>query len=687
MPAHPPDAPVTPAEAGELSIAHWVLLVGGMLVGFAPAILAQAIAIYGEAIVGRTWIGGLALLAAILLGTAGLVLHRAGRLGRVLAFFGAISATLLAGPVLRGSPGATLLLVLGLLASFLLLGRRNPPGLEALPAVGARAWRARGAATAATITSLLAASSQRPITLLQAAALALTSLAAIAFVVRWAASGGVKRAPRLLLGLGALITGLGVAASMTDPRGVVGWLALMPALSLFLLPIKSGPNEEGFALSELFVAHPPRLLVATFFSLCLAGTLALAQPIASASGSSVGYIDAMFTAVSAVCVTGLIVLDTPNAFSPFGHVVIGLLIQLGALGIMTFSTAALGLLGRRLGLAYERTVAGLVSLRDRSQIFVAVKRILLVTAIAELAGAVILTFAFRADGDPFPRALGRGVFTAISAFCNAGFALQTDSLVAYQQSPSILLTVSTLIVLGGVSPLVIVLLPLVLSGRTTRAQEKLILVATGALLGLGTLFFALLEWNGALANFSFWEKLLNAWFLSVTLRTAGFNSVDLSALAPATIALMLLWMFIGGSPGGTAGGVKTTTATVLLLAVLAAIRGRWVAQAFNRQIPHQTVYRAAAVATAGAALVIAGYIALQVTQDLPSGVALFEIVSALGTVGLSLGGTDMLDEVGKVIVSLSMFVGRVGPLTLFMFLSRSAAHEPWTRPEEEIDIG
>jgi trk system potassium uptake protein TrkH len=201
------------------------------------------------------------------------------------------------------------------------------------------------------------------------------------------------------------------------------------------------------------------------------------------------------------------------------------------------------------------------------------------------------------------------------------------------------------------------------------------------------LMFAALEWGGVLGGMSIADRLHNAWFHSVTLRTAGFNSVDVAAVGPATLALMLVWMFVGGGPGGTAGGVKVTTASVLLLAAVAAVRGREAVEVFGRRIPHRTVYRAAAIATLGVAFVLAALLALLLTQTLDPREALFEVVSAVGTVGLSVGGTTKLDNVGKAVIMLCMFLGRVGPLSAFMILTRQGSEPVWRFPEEEVEVG
>lgn len=445
--------------------------------------------------------------------------------------------------------------------------------------------------------------------------------------------------------------------------------------------------EQSSGWLDMIAAHPSRLLVVTFAVLILIGSLLLALPASSTADRSVGVFDSAFTAVSAVCVTGLIVLDTPNDFSGFGQVLILTLIQLGGLGIMTFSAAALGLLGRRLSLRHEGSLAGLLSGDDRSALTRSLKALFLVTFVAEALGAAVLTGAFALEGDGFATALWRGVFTAVSAFCNAGFALQTDSLVSYRQNGLILHVVAFLIVVGGVSPITTLALPNLLRRRPTALQTKVAVAVTAMLLLSGTVMIAAIEWTSTLSDLSWVQRLNNAWFQSVTLRTAGFNSIDVSQVQPATLTLMLVWMFIGGSPGGTAGGIKTTTVAVLILAIVGAIRGRAQIIVFGRYIPQDTLYRASTIATVGALVVGVAVLAMQLTQDMPDRMALFEVISALGTVGLSIGGTSHLDRVGELIIMCCMFLGRVGPLTMLVFLMEHRAGKVWRLPAGRIEVG
>lgn len=461
---------------------------------------------------------------------------------------------------------------------------------------------------------------------------------------------------------------------------------LFAVVALLLIP---SPSDSAFTRMVVgsVIHHPAGPLVTSFVALCGAGTLLLHAPAASVMPGGISSIDALFTAVSAVCVTGLIVLDTPNDFTFLGQAIILLLIQLGALGIMSYSAAVIIALGRRLRLREESLIAASLNAGDRTQLRFVLKQLLWFTFVTEAIGAALLAALFLMHGDTPLQAIWRGVFTAISAFCNAGFALQSDSLIPYQQEPLILHIVGGLIVLGGLSPVAALAIPAVLRRQERRAQIYLVLGVSAILLVAGFFFIAAVEWNSSLAGLSWIDRLHNAWFQSITLRTAGFNSIAFDSLQPATLLIMMISMFIGGSPGGTAGGIKTTTAAILFLSIAVAIRGSKEISVFGRRISTATVDRAAAIATLGAITVLVTVLALLLTQAMPASQAVFEAVSALATVGLSIGGTTHLDSVGKLIVAFAMFAGRVGPLSMFAFLATREAFRSAQHPVENIDVG
>ncbi len=460
---------------------------------------------------------------------------------------------------------------------------------------------------------------------------------------------------------------------------VLAGLAVRPRMAL-PTPVKSG------SLADLLFARPSRVLVVSFLALCIAGTLVLRLPSASTAGLS--WLDAAFTATSAVCVTGLIVVDTPNALGGVGQAALLVLIQLGGLGIMALSAAAMALLGRRLPVSYERAAADIIGVEGRARIVPTIRLILATTFITEGISASLLLAGFLARGEALASAAWRAVFTSVSAFCNAGFALQSDSLVPYADSPYVLTVVGVTIIVGGLGPVAVVAIAPWRSPRKRSLQVRLILWTSVLLLLIPAGFIALLEWNSTLGNLDPIDRLFNAAFQSITLRTAGFNSIDLSQVRPATWTIMLLCMFIGGSPGSTAGGIKTTTFAVLALLVVAVVRRTEQVSLFGRRISRSSIRRATATVAVAALGVVLALLSLLLTQDIALDVTVFEVVSALATVGLSTGGTGALDDVGKVIIILCMFSGRVGSLTLFLFLSRSIGvrFEP-TLPEEAVATG
>ena len=666
---------------------------------FGPLSAVIVVAVHGHEVSALgAWLSFGALGAGLLIVLAALLGTRSPSLARWGFSLGVVAAFGLAVPALLQRPGLALALAIAGTLLVFRAWRSAPadagrPGVQAnqrlVDAVRVRLLSEEGRSCVwASAATCLMASFGLGHAAATAMGLAAVSLALAAALVRDNQGEGRAAIVRHYVAVGLLVVAAGVAGagwmSWLSP-GVLLVISALPVLSALLLPRASVANE-GSGWSIVF-DHPARLLVFTFVGLCAAGTVCLALPWSGANRNTIGLLDAAFTSVSATCVTGLVVVDTATAFSGVGKVLILLLIQLGGLGIMTISTAAMGLLGRRLSLRQEGAMAELVSQENRADLFQALRRTLAVTIGFELAGAVLLALMFWRAGDAFGEALWRGVFTSISAFCNAGFALQTDSLIPYQTQPLVLHVVAILIIAGGLSPVVLVAIPLALRRERLTLQVRVALVSTVALLIGGFLAITALEWSASLAELSILDRLHNAWFQSVTLRTAGFNSVEMGALRPATGTLMMVWMLIGGCPGGTAGGIKTTTAFVLMLAIAGSLRGSSVATAFGRTISSRTVFKAAAIVTMGLLAAVAATIVVQITHSLRPEVAAFEVISALGTVGLSIGGTPQLDEVGKIVIMVCMFLGRVGPLTAFLILSERGGDVLWDLPEEEIEVG
>ncbi len=437
---------------------------------------------------------------------------------------------------------------------------------------------------------------------------------------------------------------------------------------LAILVLPDSTQEQDDRWWKILLSHPARVLLTTFLALCSLGTLLLLVPGATTHVKGITLVDAAFTSVSAVCVTGLTVLDTPRDFTLFGQGLILLLIQLGGLGIMSITTVGMHALGRRMSLHHERLMTSMTD-TDHQDLVVSLVTILRFTVIAEGLGALALAGLFHVSGDNWGQAIWRGLFTSISAFCNAGFALQSNNLIPYQGNPLILHVVALLIVFGGMAPATSLLVPRWLAGRPVGVGVRLVLVTTAVLLISGALFFLAFEWHGALSGMTVADKIHNAWFQSVTLRTAGFNSVDIAGVMNPSCLIMICLMFIGGSPGGTAGGVKTTTIALLVMTFWASVTGRSEVIVQNRRIPSATINRAITIVSSGALVWVVMVLMLEMTQQIPARELLFEVTSALGTVGLSLGATNHLDGIGKIIVMIAMFAGRIGPMTLFMLLS------------------
>lgn len=635
------------------------------------------------------WVLVVMIVAVLALLAGGLVVPFRARLGRGLAAAGAIGPLAVASPRLVESPALTLVALLGTAGALALLGNLGGSLLEvSARRAPLRAGRVRSAAiTALAFWSIagLASGTRGPA---EIAAVGASMLVTAALGVGWALVAWHRTPIRVAIHIAGFVTAAALAAAHHgDLAAIVGSLGVYAAIAAAL-----GTDPHGTMMVRRWATlleHPARLFVGTFALLSLLGALVLAQPQSASAGVGIGFLDALFTSVSAVCITGLTVRDTASAFSGLGLGTILLLMQLGGLGIMTFSTAAIRLLGQRMSMRQEAAVASLIGTRDRGRLIESAQTILKLTFASELCGALLLIPAFAAHGDAIGTAIWRATFTSVSAFCNAGFVLQSTSLIPYQSDPAILHVVGTLILLGSLSPIAVLTIPALVfrRNRGIAAQPKLALAVAGVLLVLGFVLVLATEWDHVLAGMSIPDKLHNAWFQSLTLRSAGFNSIDIAEVRPATLAIMMPFMFIGGSPGGTAGGIRTTTAAVLALAVVQAVLGRPAIVVFGRRIGGHTVVRAAVVMTVAVTALVVASVAILITQPIPMPVALFEVVSALGTVGLSAGATATLDELGKVVILVCMFVGRVGGVTLLMVMSQRTPPAAIDRPEEEIDVG
>lgn len=439
----------------------------------------------------------------------------------------------------------------------------------------------------------------------------------------------------------------------------------------------------------LLMLSPYQVLVFSFLGLILVGAFLLMLPIASNDGSSLSFIDALFTATSAVCVTGLIVVDTGQYFSTFGQLVIIMLIQIGGFGVMTMTTVFALILGKRIQLrsrliAQESlnrlTVGGIVKL---------IKLLVKTTLCIEFIGGVLLSFRL------YPDYGLHGIYMAfwhsISAFCNAGFDIfGGTNIFKYNTDPLFCLVIAFLIILGGIGYGVTVELYQKHNWKMFSLHAKVALLTTLILLVIGTIVLFFLEYNNenTIGNWDWWHKLIGTFFLSTTSRTAGYTLMDTGALHEASLFFIIILMFLGASPGSTGGGIKTTTFAIIFATVTSIIRGNEEVTLFKRRIEHDLIVKSLAIFYIAAALVVLGTMFLCLTEDFPFIKILFEVTSALATVGLSTGITSSLTVYGKSILVLIMFIGRLGVLTFLMAIAmRNRKTAKIGYPSERIGVG
>lgn len=431
----------------------------------------------------------------------------------------------------------------------------------------------------------------------------------------------------------------------------------------------------------------PRLIVLGFAGMVLLGTLLLKLP---ASGSGISWMEAFFEAVSAVTVTGLQVVTPATDFTPFGQAVLVVLIQVGGLGIMTATTLGAILIGRRLGFRDILNVREELGTIDAPRnILRLVGQIAAVTLAVELAGAAVLAVRFALGGQDLLSATGYGVFHAVSAFCNAGFDIFRQGVSYYAGDWTVNLVFVALILLGGLGFPVLMNLYYYPRIRRLTLNSKLVLVTSAALVAVGIVSVAALEWNNprTLGGDPPGTRTLEAIFQGVTPRTAGFATVDYTDMRDPTLAVQIALMFIGVAPTSTGGGIKVTTLALVFLVLLAQVRGHEEVSAFGRTIPRALIAEGLALISFSALLVSGAALALMISDDLEVLPALFEVTSAFGTVGLSLETTPELSGFGKVVVALVMFLGRVGPITLVVALSARVRPRQYSYPEEDVAIG
>lgn len=441
------------------------------------------------------------------------------------------------------------------------------------------------------------------------------------------------------------------------------------------------PRESGFST---------RILVYGFAGMILAGTLLLMLPLATRTGQMTPLVDALFTATSATCVTGLVVVDTGTYWSFFGQVVILLMIQTGGFGFMAGATVLLSVLGRRIGLTQRLLVSESLSQEGPGGMVRMVRRMAIFTGLAEGVGAVIFFLAFLVRSSPL-LALWQAIFQAVSAFNNAGFDIfgNFHSLRDFQQNAPVLLTTAILFILGGIGFAVVMDFYRIRRWDRLTLNSKLVLSTSTILLTGGTLVYLIAEFynQGTLEPMSFPIKLLSAFFQSATTRTAGFNSLNVSAMLDYSLFFTILLMFIGGASGSTAGGIKVNTFGLLAATIASTAQGKEHAGAFGREFHAGQIYRALAVLILSLGVVVSAVFLLSVTEKFTFLPLFFETVSASGNVGLTVGITPGLSTAGRILIIILMFAGRLGPLTLMMSLRQRQHPTLYRYPEETISIG
>jgi trk system potassium uptake protein TrkH len=445
--------------------------------------------------------------------------------------------------------------------------------------------------------------------------------------------------------------------------------------------------------------HPGTLLLSSYLVTIGVGTFLLLLPASTVSGT-ISLIDAIFTATSAVCVTGLIVVDTGSYFTLFGQHIILALIQLGGLGVMTISVTIFLMIGKQVSFKQRMAMQDLFAHTPREDIIQLVKSILWFTVIAELSGIVMLTVHWIKQY-PLTKALHMGIFHAVSAFCNAGFSLFTNSFMDYKSDVFLNVVICILIIFGGIGfPVVYDIYKTAFRSQgkrvTLSVQTKTVLITTGILILAGTAVFWIIEQNASIHGYSFVDRFLTSIFQSITCRTAGFNTINIATLGNATLAFMIFLMVVGASPGSCGGGIKTTTLAVLGKFAWSRMENKVRVNMFKKSIPKDTVTKSTSLVLISMTIITAAlFLLLLSTPGNPYSSEhhsqflsyLFEVVSAFGTVGLSMGATNQISCLGKLLIIIIMLIGRVGVLTFSYLIAGVELTSGIEYAEENIMIG
>lgn len=480
------------------------------------------------------------------------------------------------------------------------------------------------------------------------------------------------------------------------------WLAAVHLFSSVLSIYEVRPDRESvefeaesydIGLSEKIRLAPAQIVILSFGGLIMVGTLLLTLPISSVEGKSIALVDAFFIATSATCVTGLSPISLVDNFSFVGQAIVLILFQVGGLGYMTLHSSMMILLGKSLAMKNQVMMQDILDVNSTTDLLAMIGDIIKYTLVIEFFGALILTIAFSFEGYEFGQAIYYGIFHAISAFCNAGFALFNNSLEGFSHNPFIVYTVALMIFMGGLGFVVIKELELVVRRKkklvNLSIHSKVACVTTLTLFVLVAVYIFFSEYLYSFKDMSLAQQIQTAIFHSVTTRTAGFNSMGMSLFQPHTLYLFILVMFIGANPGSTGGGIKTTTFAILFQSVRATLKGKDRVEFFDRTIPSALVVRSIAIIVIALMLCSFFILALMWVEPEHSFLGLFfEAVSAFSTVGLSLGVTPYLGMAGKLIIISMMFVGRIGPLTMALALGQKNVREgQYKYPKGRVMIG
>ena len=443
-----------------------------------------------------------------------------------------------------------------------------------------------------------------------------------------------------------------------------------------------------FKIKKL-LSSPPKTLALGFLMLILIGTILLSLPISMREKSSNIVLDAFFTSTSAVCVTGLIVQNTASHWTAFGKAVILMLIQVGGIGFMTVATSFFIFSGKRVSLRERLIIKEQFNSNQRSGIVRLSNRVIKYTVIIEVAGAILLSLYF-VPKFGIRNGIIYSIFHSISAFCNAGFDILGNSLIGYNEAPIVIYTLSFLVILGGIGFSFLREVYEIRKFKKFSLHTKLVLQSTGVLLFIGFVLFILLEFNNGatIKNLSWFGKINATWFQAVVPRTAGFQSVNYSLVKDSTLLVTIILMFIGASPGGTGGGVKTTTIAVIVASVISVVKGSDDTEIFDRRIENNIIKKALAIFTVALLLVLIASFTITVLQPNIRFIdVLFEVTSAFGTVGLGVGVSDHLHVVGKLILCFIMYVGRLGPLTLLYTINIKQKHKSIRLAQDDVIVG